>query len=75
MIRVWADGERTGALDRLAQRGSTFAYAPQAPARRAVSLTMPVRVQSWDFKAGLLPVFEMNLPEGALPGSFKESGR
>jgi serine/threonine-protein kinase HipA len=27
---------------------------------------MPVRVQSWDSKFGLLPIFEMNLPEGAL---------
>lgn len=27
---------------------------------------MPVRVQSWDLKVGLLPIFEMNLPEGAL---------
>ena len=27
---------------------------------------MPVRVQSWDSKFALLPIFEMNLPEGAL---------
>jgi serine/threonine-protein kinase HipA len=27
---------------------------------------MPVRVQSWDSKFGLLPIVEMNLPEGAL---------
>ena len=33
---------------------------------RAVSMTMPVRIQSWDSKFGLLPIFEMNLPEGAL---------
>jgi serine/threonine-protein kinase HipA len=66
MIRVWADGERAGVLDRLGQRGSTFAYDPGAPSQRAVSVTMPARVQSYDAKFGLLPIFEMNLPEGAL---------
>ena len=66
MIRVWSDGERAGVLDRLPTRGSTFAYEPLASPERAISLTMPVRVQSWDAKFGLLPIFEMNLPEGAL---------
>ncbi len=66
MIRVWSDGACAGVLDRLDQRGSTFAYAPGAPAAHAVSITMPVRVQSWDTDFGLAPIFEMNLPEGAL---------
>ena len=66
MIRVWSEGVRAGVLDRLGQKGSTFAYDPEAPSERAVSLTMPVRVQSWDSKFALLPIFEMNLPEGAL---------
>lgn len=66
MIRVWSDAKRAGALDRLGQRGSTFAYEPGAPMARAVSITMPVRVQSWDTSFGLAPIFEMNLPEGAL---------
>jgi len=66
MIRVWSDAARAGVLDRLGPRGSTFAYEPTAERLRAVSLTMPVRVQSWDSKFGLLPIFEMNLPEGAL---------
>ena len=66
MIRVWAGGERAGVLDRLGPRGSTFAYDPSAPPERAVSVTMPARVQSYDSKFGLLPIFEMNLPEGAL---------
>lgn len=66
MIRVWADGQKAGILDRLAPKGSTYAYDPLAPQERAVSITMPVRVQSWDQKHGLLPIFEMNLPEGAL---------
>lgn len=66
MIRVWAGGEQAGVLDRLRPRGSTFAYDPSAPPDRAVSVTMPTRVQSYDSKFGLLPIFEMNLPEGAL---------
>lgn len=66
MIRVWSDRVRAGVLDRLGSRGSTFAYDPEAAMDRAVSMTMPVRIQSWDSKFGLLPIFEMNLPEGAL---------
>ncbi len=33
---------------------------------RAVSLTMPVRLASWNTPFGLAPIFEMNLPEGSL---------
>ncbi|HVN41855.1 MAG TPA: type II toxin-antitoxin system HipA family toxin [Steroidobacteraceae bacterium] len=43
-----------------------FGYRAGARAEEAVSLTMPVRVDHYDSMAGLLPVFEMNLPEGAL---------
>lgn len=71
MIRVWSDNARAGVLDRLAIKGSTFAYDPMASPARAASLTMPVRVQSWDLKLGLLPIFEMNLPEGALRERLK----
>lgn len=66
MIRVWSDNLQAGVLDRLGAKGSVFAYDAQAAAERAVSVTMPVRVQSWDTRFGLAPVFEMNLPEGAL---------
>lgn len=66
MIRVWSDGKHAGVLDRLGPRGSTFAYDPAAVSDRAVSELMPVRVQSWDSKHSLLPIFEMNLPEGSL---------
>ena len=66
MIRVWSDDKRAGVLDRLGPKGSTFACDPVAASERAVSVMMPVRVQSWDSKHSLLPIFEMNLPEGAL---------
>jgi serine/threonine-protein kinase HipA len=66
MIRVWTDAAEAGLLDRLGPRGSTFLYQPGAPPARAVSVTMPVRLPSWDLTYGLPPIFEMNLPEGVL---------
>jgi len=66
MIKAWTDAAEAGLLDRHAERGSTFAYLPSASASRAVSMTMPVRLESWSVPFGLPPIFEMNLPEGAL---------
>jgi serine/threonine-protein kinase HipA len=66
MIKVWTDSEEAGLLDRSGERGSGFAYSPEAPPARAVSVTMPVRLPSWDIRFGLPPIFEMNLPEGVL---------
>jgi serine/threonine-protein kinase HipA len=66
MIKVWTDAAEAGLLDRRGARGSTFAYLPGAAPARAVSVTMPVRLESWSVPFGLLPVFEMNLPEGVL---------
>src|SRR6202789_2460968 len=66
MIKVWTDSQEAGMLDRSGERGSSFAYAPEALPARAVSATMPVRLPSWDIRFGLPPIFEMNLPEGVL---------
>lgn len=66
MIRVWSDDVTAGLLDRHGARGATFVYEPSADERRAVSLTMPVRLASWDNAWGIHPIFEMNLPEGFL---------
>jgi serine/threonine-protein kinase HipA len=65
MIKAWTDGAEAGLLDR-SGRGSTFLYLPDAPPARAVSVTMPVRLASWEVPFGLAPIFEMNLPEGIL---------
>lgn len=43
-----------------------FAYADGCAPADAVSLTMPVRPDQYDAMGGLLPIFEMNLPEGVL---------
>jgi serine/threonine-protein kinase HipA len=66
MIRVWADKQASGILDRFESRGSTFAYDRAVDRSLAISLTMPPRTASWNASTGLLPIFEMNLPEGAL---------
>ncbi len=66
MIKVWTDGAEAGLLDRSGARGSTFVYQPGASPARSVSVSMPVRLSSWDVQYGLHPIFEMNLPEGVL---------
>lgn len=66
MIKVWTDSTEAGLLDRSGDRGSTFVYLPETIGMRAVSVTMPVRLASWDTRFGLAPIFEMNLPEGVL---------
>jgi len=66
MIKVWTDAAEAGLLDRYGERGSTFAYLPNTLPAHAVSVTMPVRLPSWSVNFGLLPIFEMNLPEGFL---------
>src|ERR1700677_2798131 len=66
MIKVWTDAAEAGLLDRHGERGSTFASLSAAAPARAVSVTMPVRLESWSVPFGLLPIFEMNLPEGVL---------
>ncbi|MHC8356400.1 type II toxin-antitoxin system HipA family toxin [Pseudomonas sp. LB3P81] len=56
-----------GTLGRGQSRGdSVFTYAADAPEENAVSLTMPVRLESYTWDQGVLPIFEMNLPEGSL---------
>lgn len=66
MIKVWTDAAEAGFLDRHAARGSSFVYLLEIARARAVSVTMPVRLPSWNAQFGLLPIFEMNLPEGVL---------
>ncbi len=65
-IKVWTDNSSAGMLDRTGHRGSTFVYHSAATPARAVSVTMPIRLGSWETGVGVPPIFEMNLPEGAL---------
>ncbi|RJP25830.1 MAG: type II toxin-antitoxin system HipA family toxin [Deltaproteobacteria bacterium] len=62
-LAVWVGPRKVGRLERAEDH--TFAYRPEASPSDAVSLTMPVRLKSWQSR-DLHPVFQMNLPEGAL---------
>jgi len=64
---VWSGDHRAGLLARSLDRHQyVFAYDPAASNPDAqVSLTMPVRLESW-VSRDLHPVFQINLPEGAL---------
>ena len=66
MFKVWTDAAEAGLVDRYEGRGSSFLYLPGTASGRAVSVTMPVRLESWSVPFGLPPIFEMNLPEGVL---------
>jgi len=64
-LAVWVANCRTGLLGRENSQRHVFAYDPSTPDSAQVSLTMPVRLESWVSRE-LHPVFQMNLPEGAL---------
>jgi serine/threonine-protein kinase HipA len=65
-LQVNVRGRSVGALGRVAEDASVFSYDSQTPQRESVSLTMPSRLRSYDWQRGVAPLFEMNLPEGAL---------
>jgi serine/threonine-protein kinase HipA len=63
-LAVWTGSTRSGLLAREEHNRHIFAY-PHGYSGDVVSLTMPVRLESWACRQ-LHPVFQMNLPEGAL---------
>jgi len=63
-LRVWIENAPVGNLE--GPDPYVFAYRPDLAASLAVSLTMPVRLQSWTDHRALHPIFQMNLPEGAM---------
>lgn len=65
MLDVWASNALSGRLNRQGQWECSFTYQPTACLEDAISVMMPVRPESW-LHHGLHPVFEQNLPEGAL---------
>lgn len=67
-LHVHAGRTAVGLIARSAVEPDTclFTYRPGTETAGAVSLTMPVRADQYDAMAGLLPIFDMNLPEGAL---------
>jgi serine/threonine-protein kinase HipA len=68
MMHVLADGLQSGALEKAPGKPyHIFTYFPGVTQKQSISLTMPVRLQSYTSSPGWLhPVFDMNLPEGFL---------
>lgn len=62
-VDVFIRRNLTGRLAREQQRHS-FTYGLDAT--EALSLTMPLRLESYRYEQGLHPLFQMNLPEGYL---------
>jgi serine/threonine-protein kinase HipA len=67
-LNVFANGAPVGHLDRSdrVEDEILFTYRVGNAPELAVSLTMPIRADQYDAMGGLLPIFEMNLPEGTL---------
>jgi serine/threonine-protein kinase HipA len=67
-LDVYAGESLAGILARsqIEEDAYLFGYVPDCGDEGAVSLTMPVVRDQYDSMNGLLPIFEMNLPEGAL---------
>lgn len=73
LLAVWAGDLLSGLLEKPPSNQHVFAYDPEAVGPLAqVSLTMPVRLQSW-VSRDLHPIFQMNLPEGALLDSIRRA--
>jgi serine/threonine-protein kinase HipA len=62
-LKVWVDKSKSGTLAQAERRKYVFSY--ESDAKNAVSLTMPIRLESW-VTPELHPIFQMNLPEGDL---------
>lgn len=67
-LHVFTGKAQVGTLVRSDVAADTFLFGYRAgtAAADAVSLTMPRRADQYDSRARLPPLFEMNLPEGAL---------
>jgi serine/threonine-protein kinase HipA len=63
MLDVYVDSMPVGTLAEEA-RASVFTYFADVPKQNLVSLLLPVRAESYKWPTGLLPIFQMNLPEG-----------
>jgi len=69
-LTVWIDDLLSGSLAQEAKRKYVFGYEKKI--EEAVSLTMPVRLESW-VSPELHPIFQMNLPEGDLLGAIRRA--
>ncbi len=65
-LAVHVLGREVGILEPVGSFKSVFTYHANANPDDFVSLTMPVRTESYRWDAPLHPIFQMNLPEGYL---------
>ncbi len=64
LLDVYVKERLVGVLGPASGGAYTFTYLPDTPAEALISLTMPVRLESYTWSRGLPPFFLMNLPEG-----------
>jgi len=72
VLDVYVDSKLVGTLTEEAGSG-VFTYLPDVSAESLVSLLMPVRAESYVWKKGLHPFFQMNLPEGYKKDRIRET--
>ncbi len=65
-LSVYLLGREVAVLESVGDFKSVLTYLPGIAAEDFVSLTMPVRTESWVWDDQLPPVLQMNLPEGYL---------
>jgi len=67
-LDIYTNSDKAGVL---ALESNKYVFSYDSNAKSIVSVTMPVRTQSWT-STKLHPIFEMNLPEGSLKETIKE---
>jgi len=65
-LGVYVLGQQVATLEQAGDFKSVLSYLPATPTDALVSLTMPVRLESYVWDDQLPPVLQMNLPEGYL---------
>jgi serine/threonine-protein kinase HipA len=65
-LNVHVLDQQVGVLEQVGDFKSVMTYVPEVVPENLVSLTMPVRTESYLWDDELHPIFRMNLPEGYL---------
>lgn len=65
-LNVYVLGTHVAVVEQVGDFKSVTNYLPNVAAENLVSLTMPIRTESYTWDDQLPPIFQMNLPEGYL---------
>lgn len=73
MVDVFTQANHVGELfeSDITSSKFIFKYGTNIPPQDAISLTMPINNEQYEFWHGLHPIFEMNIPEGILLEQLK----